>query len=227
MLHTKLIVPDVHEEIGRLAFLPSLMDKAERIVFLGDWFDTFKAHLLYETLEFMLKWKDDPRITWLWGNHDCHYAFKHQWFRCSGWNNQTQEFWDHEMPKDFLAKWKIWTQVDDFLISHAGFHPQTTHLLTPEQHEEALQMAKDGGFHEMWIPGEDVGGVPGMVGGPTWLRWKRFEPINGKPQIVGHTRDSYIRQKQSDDGINSYCLDTGLHHVAWVEGNQVEIEMIV
>ena len=218
-----LIIPDAHERINQLTKIRKHIDEAERIVSLGDWFDTFLPHRVEETIDFILEFKNDPRWTWLIGNHDAHYMFNHPYLQCSGYDPSTQVLWNKRLPIEFLRKWKLWTQVDDFLVSHAGFHPDTIHLCNPDTHEKALQIAFDGGFHNLYMPGEDVGGPDGQVGGPNWLRWYRLECLKGKPQIVGHTPGVAVQLKTSDGKEFSYNLDTHLKHVALVEGSSVEL----
>lgn len=218
-----LIVPDIHEEIDRLNKIRPMIDRAERVVILGDLCDTFKPHRVDETLDFLQEFIDDPRFTWLWGNHDCHYVFDHGMFRCSGWNYHTYTKIFNRIPEQVWKKFKLWTTVGKFLVSHAGFSPDTYHLASPAAHEAALKAAFDGDFHPMFTPGECVGGGKGDIGGPTWMRWNtEFRVIPGVPQIVGHTRDKFVRVVGEHPEV-SYCLDTGLHHVILTDGEEVKI----
>lgn len=218
----ELVIPDVHGKLDRLLQIEKeLFPKAERLVFLGDFFDSFDMY----DVEGMCKWiaytLQDKRSVIVWANHDAHYCFKHPWFRCTGYSYVTQAIVDMHFKREHWDKFKLWTRCGngEWLVSHAGFTPETIGLCTPAHHEEALLNAWEGNFHDLWMPGEGRGGPKGETGGPTWLDWKReFKPVEGLKQIVGHSRDRLVRVRG-----HNYCLDTSLNHVMFVEGPKVEI----
>lgn len=223
-----LIIGDIHENIDQLDKCLPLIAKAERVVFIGDWFDTFGEHHVAGMCQRLQEYSDQPdKYTLLWGNHDAHYVFKHPWFRCSGYRAITQDLIDRFVkPEDGVwDQFRLWTRVGAFLVSHAGFCPETQRLISDDAHAAALAAAKDNNFHPLWMPGQCVGGPKGAIGGPTWLRWKEdFQPITDPlttqqiPQIVGHTQHDRVHVR----GYN-YCIDTGLKSVVWVEGSEVDI----
>lgn len=222
-----LIIPDVHEQIDALLELAPAIDEAERIVCLGDFFDTHGERNAASVARWIKERLDDNRFTWLLGNHDCHYFFRHQHFKCSGYNPMTADVVLRNFTREDILQFKPYTQVGPYLVSHAGFRPETEYLATAQHAEEAVDKAIRGSFHDMWTPGYARGGWA-MYGGPTWLDFNQeFLPIPGRPQIVGHTfsRKHTVQSKDDAQGNRSYCLDTGLRHIAWWDG-ELRIERI-
>lgn len=218
-----LIIPDIHERLPKLWNIEeTLIPQAERVVMLGDFFDAWRDHHVADTATWIAEHLSNPSWTFLWGNHDCHYAFKHPYFKCSGYSAATQLIVDSILTQQHWRVFKPYTRVGKFLVSHAGFNSQTIGMMKPSVAEHALELAFNGGFHKLWMPGAPVGGTG--TGGVTWLRWEEeFEALS-MPQIVGHTGANGVRTKvHGPRGAISYCLDTHLHHVMWTDGKDVEI----
>jgi len=220
--HT-LIIPDIHEQITALrSDIVPLIEQATHVVFLGDWFDTFsKDKCAIEMCRFIQEHTGE-KYTKLLGNHDCHYFFNHHWFMCSGFKPHTMMVVKNVLTPEDIEQFKIYTQIGKFVLSHAGFHPETIKYFHPTVEKEALDLARRGEFHPVFHAGLARGGQANF-GGPTWLDWNyEFLPM-GTPQIVGHTHvDGSVRVKD-DNGVVSYCLDSGLKHVMWTDGQDVEI----
>lgn len=218
-----LLVPDVHEHYQKLLALEDKIEQAERVVLLGDFWDTFhpkgQAGLV---ATWVLSHLYDPKFTFLFGNHDCHYAFDHQWFMCSGYRRDTKALLKKEFNTDAWKQFKVWTKVGPFVVSHAGFHPKTLDFMKQEVIDEALERAFKGEFHPLWHAGYASGGMA-EFGGPTWLRWWELKKLDFL-QIVGHTQMSQAQK----DKLGNWNLDTGLKQVAWVddETGKIEIETV-
>lgn len=237
-----LIIPDVHERMDRLAAaLRDRLAKADRVVFLGDWFDAF-GPLQLDRVEMACKFingnidglllEDHARFvdhettdgggrvipaTFLLGNHDCHYFFDHPNFMCSGYTPAKKEVIEETMSGDAVEQFRIFTRVGPYLVSHAGFTEATMRFATEEVEAEALQAAYDGKFDPIFGAGYARGGRQ-PIGGPTWLDWNaEFQHIPSQPQIVGHTNGSAVRTKGEGSEFRSWCIDTALHFVAWVD----------
>lgn len=257
-----LIISDVHERLDRLdAALAGRIEKVDRVVFLGDWFDAFGAvdlRRVGQVCQFIngnihgytFENPDEDYsnltipATFLLGNHDCHYFFRHDAFKCSGYNPQKQEVIDANVPDGIKEYFRIYTRVGPYLVSHAGFTEATLQYARQEVEAEALRKAFAGGFDPIFGAGYARGGNQ-PVGGPTWLDWNaEFQSIDDCPQIVGHTNSGTVRMKglttgdcvQDEDGtlhvpigLLSYCLDTALRHVAIVdeETGAVTIEEVL
>ena len=235
-----LICPDVHERIDRLLLIEEkFFPKADRIVMLGDFFDAFGPVDLRRVGQ-ICGWinghVNDPKMTFLGGNHDFHYFFKHDGFKCSGYNPQKQDVIDANLPDGIREKFRIFTRVGPYLVSHAGFTEATLQYCTPEVEAEAIKTALAGGFDPLFGAGYDRGGDQ-PVGGPTWLDWSNLQHIDDCPQIVGHTHGGtvrykgglmpdadpawveYCRKNPAEAPLRSICLDTALRNVAFVDEN--------
>lgn len=216
-----LIVPDIHESIAGLAIVTTMLDKADRVVFLGDWFDTFaKLKQPIAMADFIMDHKDDPKYTWLMGNHDAHYFYRHPMLRCSGYNIHAQDYLDTLYPH-LRDNFKIFTDVDGWLVSHAGFTPATYEkFANAEAEQQALTDISHGISHDMFAAGRARGGHA-EVGGPTWLDWtKEFQDVPNVKQIVGHSAG--LRPRESKGG--SWCIDCNLTCVGWVEDGEFRYE---
>ena len=221
-----LIIPDIHEDMSKLRHIEEVfIPQADRVIMLGDFWDSFDMR---SPTHLITKWvKDhihDDKYEFCWGNHDAQYGFRHPAFKCSGYRPQTDTLLSAEMTLAEWRKFKVYTKVGNFVVSHAGFHPKTIDLMADDEVDAALDLAFTGAFHRMWNAGTEVGGRG--IGGPTWLRWEgdyeRFIPLEF-PQIVGHTIGRAVRTKAHENGTISYCLDTKLDYVMWTDGKDVEI----
>ena len=212
-----LIISDIHERTQDVQHWLKMSQEVDHTIFLGDFFDTHFADKdptgMISLLWDLYKRED---VTLIWGNHDTHYAFTHPWFKASGYQPLTQQLiWAADLMPVWL-KFKVATSVDNYLISHAGFRPETIKHL--EDEAQALKLAFRGEFHPLWTPGWDVGGND-RWSGATWQRWKNLLPVEGwKGQIVGHTYDKKVRERN-----RSYCLDTGLKNALLIEDGTVTV----
>src|SRR3990167_10582811 len=101
-----LIIPDIHERLDKLAnALSGRIEKADRVIFLGDHFDAFgKTDLarVRDVCRFInenidgIRWEDGDigsriiPVDFLLGNHDVHYFFSNYGYRGSGYNQRKQ-----------------------------------------------------------------------------------------------------------------------------------------
>jgi hypothetical protein len=219
-----LLIPDVHEQAAKLRKILKEHGKRGRPVFLGDMFDSLQLGGMTEMLDCMEELLDLDAL-WCLGNHDAHYLYAAVSLRCTGYRIGK---WSslRERPRVF-SRWKdrakLYQEVEGWMVSHAGFHETVLSEVTemaslPEVAEDALARADlYQGDHVLLSAGHARGGYH-PVGGPMWLDWADFEPVEGMKQIVGHTTQIVPMWK----GQN-LCLDTGLKHVALVDGNEWEI----
>jgi Calcineurin-like phosphoesterase len=229
-----LIVPDVHEKIQKLKLILRFYKHVDWVVFLGDFMDSWDG-LTWETWE-MIKWLhenlDNPKYTFLWGNHDLGYPFSHI-FECSGFDPKKLEIIRQYIDDKQWNKFKLvhWIgpfgeqdpgnsiEPQEWMISHAGLHPYFLHPFhgfdkawMADKAEETIYKIKYENTITEWLACGRRCGFRG-VGGLVWLDWStEFQPIEGLNQIVGHSYSPDVRIK---NGVNSknYCLDTGLNHV--------------
>jgi len=234
-----LITPDVHERNVQLAKVlsPERLDSIDAAVFLGDWLDSFAPYdggRVQSTIEFIMAGHQLNGIEhkgrlipcdWIIGNHDAHYFFDHNGYGCSGYDPRKKEQVKRLIPPEVISRFKVFTHVGPYLVSHAGFHPTTLKLADFQLCQDAVKEALGGGYSPLFGAGYARGGnLP--YGGPTWLDWSQeFENIPGKPQIVGHTYGKEVRTRGGDDAkaFRSWCIDTALKFVAIVDDNTGEV----
>ena len=222
-----LIVPDVHEQIVKLKAILRRYKEVLWVVFLGDFMDTFDG-LTWQTFE-MVKWLAEnignPKYTFLWGNHDMHYAFPFDGVMCSGWDkNKLAIVRQHLNDKDHWQKFKLmhWigtplgaggeddrgnliVEPTEWLLSHAGVHPSLLNPILGFDKQSLLALEEEA----MWklrycqqvtsfiAAGRGRGGSA-RIGGVVWLDWQsEFVPINGLNQCVGHSNGKEVRVKKT------------------------------
>ena len=215
-----LVIPDIHQRMDQFDLLTDRMRRADRIVQLGDWFDHFGHRdeaLDRRTCQAIRQFPGEKLL----GNHDGHYFFDNAAFMCSGFDGRRRAIVDAMIPRLTITSFAISTQVGPYLVSHAGFTEATlTAYRNGPSQWDIIEAALDGGFDPIFGAGRARGGyLP--AGGPVWLDWnEEFQHIDDLPQIVGHTMDSRnfaVRTKGGDTGLKSYCCDTGLRHVLWID----------
>ena len=179
-------------------------------------------------------------IQFLLGNHCVHYLFPHDGYKCSGYSVRKQGVIDKYLSYETKQAFRIFTKVGAYTLSHAGFHEATLGYAKREVEKDALETAFAGGYDAIFGAGRARGGSH-PVGGPTWLDWNfEFEHIDDFPQIVGHTNGKDVRVKGPntthtqfnqdgtvevhEPGTKSYCIDTALHNIAWLDNDVVTFE---
>lgn len=203
--------------------------KPDEVVFLGDYFDRF--HDTPENAKVTATWLkqslEKPNRIHLLGNHDMPYMVPGNAFLwCPGFTKEkckaiaevmTQEDWDKIRPAYFTNEW---------MLSHAGFHPHLVeHPVTgiPDAAglialaEEGLKAVKGGLEHPLFQYGDRMGEK--QIGGITWLDWyAEFVPLDRFSQIVGHTRTTFPIQME-----DNWLIDCGLQELALITNGNVEI----
>lgn len=240
-----LIIGDVHERIEQFAAIGMRIarmpreERPQRIVQLGDWMDTFKpyseeavrelCHSINKATSTDLAVRGPIEWECLLGNHDCHYFFDHALFKCSGYDERRKLLVKELITPDTIRRFKLMTWVGPYLVSHAGFTYTTIDYAKEEVARGAIETALKGEWDPIFGAGRARGGhLP--VGGPTWLDWNdEFRHIEGTPQIVGHTygREVRTRTTNNDKGYKSWCCDTGLRHMLWVDEDNGEVTVEV
>lgn len=236
ILAKALIIPDVHQDLG---FLASILEREaiwryDRVVFLGDYFDAKQmvyageagtrgtARLIRE-----VKMAYPDKVTLLWGNHDMPYFQLRDSVMGPGSSSLLNAArdddigttirrarWIHEeWPKEFWGGLRLLIEVDGWLLSHAGIHPDLWRLdLEPRDALEDFLLEwetveENPGAHHahpLLGAGRPRGG-DAAVGGPLWLDWEaEFTDELPYAQIVGHSRGKFPRQRN-----RSWCIDCG------------------
>lgn len=192
---TSLIIGDVHHHTVETELLErSMSGRFDRVVYLGDYFDDFgdTPERMRCTCRWLNETLDRPNRIHLLGNHDlAFFNPDNPQLSCPGWSWEKQRIFDLECRNLPRERFALAVEVNGWLLSHAGFHPQLAGRKRAKTlvHDAnvALQAALAGTRTPMLGCGYGRGGGD-RIGGLTWLDWDyEFEPIPGLNQIVGHT----------------------------------------
>lgn len=205
-----LIIPDVHNRTPKLKkLLAKHARNFDQIIQLGDWLDNFgdNAEVVSSVAVDMNFIVNTYPMTLLWGNHDLPYRFPSKYTWCPGWSLDKMKAVVGTLDKSIWKMFRVYVELDGYVLSHAGFHPETKALIhNCGGFEEALTAGLKDSIISIGLPrgGND------KLGGPLWLDWDHeFVDIDDLPQIVGHTP-----HKQPQWKGKSLCLDTHLNHYA-------------
>lgn len=201
-LHGNFVLDDVK----------SLIDKYDKIVFMGDYVDSFTLNNLtinknlYDLIEF--KKENLDKVVLLWGNHDIQYLFPSKIHLCSGYRPEVNiDLYDiFNKNKDLF---QVAYEKNDYLWTHAGvtigWYKYRFHKFRKKYDIEAisdqLNLAFDLYEESLFDVGYRRGGSYD-VGGPFWADKAEMlsSPLNGYHQIVGHSRvDDYTTNYTHND----------------------------
>lgn len=214
-----IVCSDVHQDIF---FIQKVLKQennasgADKIIFLGDYFDTKRndvagSKATSEYLMFLDREFGD-KILWTAGNHclpyyyDIHFLRKNKKVRenpfyCSGYSRTKAVKISKVLTDEFIAKQKLAHLVDNVLYSHAGATPDLFSTSLDENQKEVYDIE---GFlnqcelvrknfvnesgHPFFRVGYTRGGNSLKGGGLTWCDASEFWTSEGLPfQIFGHS----------------------------------------
>lgn len=196
-----ITIPDLH---GRNNWLQVVNQEADKIIFLGDYVDSFDFtdQEIESNLRAVVKFKlDNPdKVILLLGNHDITYMYGID-YMCSGYRSSQAEVLT-KIFNDNSELFQAAYQHEDVLWTHGGvskrWWDKYKGWLIEHQvgtnYADLLNMAL---LHENFRPclfevGPNSGGIRYDESGPLWVRPN--EMIDTQPfdenihQIVGHTR---------------------------------------
>lgn len=192
-----LIIPDIHNCIDKVDKIIA-HEVADRIVFLGDYFDDFgdDYQTALQTAHWLAASLEQPNRIHLMGNHDIGYAIPHRSYKCSGYETGKDYAINAVLKETDWRKLKTHTWVDDYLCSHAGVHSfyyqkygenKPFNQWLDEICHEAMENAY---ANKPALPilraGTSRGGSE-VHGGIMWCDRTEFVGIDGVNQIFGHT----------------------------------------
>ncbi len=190
-----LTIGDLHGTPAWKNVRPDLYDK---IIFLGDYLDSFKYSddEILGNFKEILAFKDEHpgKVVLLLGNHELSYM--HSSFMCSGYRYSLAEKLERLLWKH-LGLFQIAWQIGNTLWTHAGIHQEYyDRKILPETlpEDENLASTLTRLFNDAYSPlfevGDDRGGRYRSIGGPFWIDRRKLSenPIKGYHQIVGHSR---------------------------------------
>lgn len=200
-----LVIGDIHGRSNWKDILAAHPD-AERIIFMGDYFDSFDISGADQLNNFneIIRFKEetDKEVVMLVGNHDHHYMDIGETY--SGYQAAMQ--WDfNDTLKKNMNHLQIAYLLDDILFTHAGISPiwmditfdKWSHDTLVEQLNELYQVRPTlfNLSHLGWDPSGDS-----IEQGPMWIRPRSLMSSNKGDdglekhfrQVVGHTQVNNI-----------------------------------
>jgi hypothetical protein len=202
-----LVVGDLH---GQHEVVDGVLSTGLPVIFVGDYVDSYDRTRAEQklTLQKVLDAVESGQARALYGNHEMSYLRRDM--QCSGYGSIISFLMRVEEKFRIDAQLVDYLWAEGFLITHAGVSET---LL--ESREQTLEEYLEGGNYSQ------IGVVRGgcdPVGGLWWCDFNfEFEPIDGVPQIFGHTRGRRIRKRG-----NSYCIDC----LEAIESNERQIVAI-
>ena len=247
-----VIVPDVHQDVAwvrRIFERERVMESDAQVVFLGDYFDSWKKPPavagVAETCRFLLETRAAlrGRCVFLLGNHDIQYwearvacashrSLRHLHNKCgAAFSHNAAKKITKGLSVEFWLEARLFVVVDGWLLSHAGVaaehwptmdSPEDSLGLLEEKCKAALAMMRHG-QQPLLAAGKSRGG-DALKGGLTWLDWnEEFSDDLPLPQIVGHTADEAgARQKG-----RSWCIDGHQSCYAVLENGGCEVRNVI
>lgn len=218
-----LVIPDVHnhttEVEAQIARYP-----ADRVVFLGDYFDSFgdTPAMAADTAAWLKASLARPERLHLWGNHDLWYRFPTNSQICwigSGFTPRKHAEISKILTVEDWSRLKLVEFVDEIALCHAGIGPEVfghpVAGLDPGRIESkcaaAMQDAEAGIDNEVF-------GESGIV----WLRWWNLEVAEEFSQFVGHTPAKELRI-ESAHGRRNICLDSMGRYLGLIEDGEMAV----
>ena len=227
------VIGDIH---GRIEVMVAALNKHERVVFVGDYLDSFDRTKVdqLQCLKIALKEHNGDSIICLRGNHEESYIDPAA--RCSGWNNIMNT---HVMPiQSDVRALPTHTWVGDILITHAGISKEFVNVVLNEKDDIKLSSVEQSHLIDKYLKGplhQEVGYARGgqkTCGGLLWCDWfEEFTPIAGLRQIVGHSgyrpvmKNWHTGELEHTTGVlsdgenwNVDCLDDSNEYILITDG---------
>ena len=206
------IIPDIHNKWFQAE---EIIDKenADKIVFLGDYFDSI-GDTLDTTHQTALWLKDSMKKsnrTHLMGNHDLSYFDSN--YRCAGFSEG--KLYAIRSTGLKLGRLNTFCWVDDWLCTHAGLSYEFYQFYNPLSYNVDTflnKMMDDEEWTYKLFAVSNYRGGSWPYSGPLWCDYDEFKDIPGIKQIFGHTHDRNARWRKYDDGAERWCIDTWLKY---------------
>lgn len=224
-----IIIGDIH---GRDAWKQIINQEqdADRIIFVGDYFDSFDVPGLVQIQNFQdiieFKTTTDKEVVMMIGNHDYHYFPEIGENGCSGYQVRMAPSIQHiiDTNRDHL---QMAYQFDDMLVTHAGVSSEWLDDTFPMWDVDNLAMYLNDLFRFQPLKveyrsykqvGDKIYGTSGygdeIFQGPLWIRPRSLMKANYDTlrtkirQVVGHTGQNSIDVEGKSTGGRYYFIDT-------------------
>lgn len=212
-----LAIGDIHAKTIWKDIIDKESDKVDKIVFIGDYFDTFDDVSYPDQIENMnnilnLKRSNPNKYTILTGNHDIHYMKGYTEY-CSGFNSRFKFIIDEMLtPAVEQNLMQMVDVIDDVVYSHAGV-TKTWLSHRVESLDNINEYFKANPMLFKWNGYEPTG--DDITQSPIWVRPNSLlqDRIDNN-QVVGHTKFGKILSKDGIafidvlDSVNQYLLVT-------------------
>lgn len=245
---TTLVIPDLHL---RWRLVDALLKEVayDHIVYLGDFFDQFNdsaAQARKQAIWLKAELKK-PARTFLWGNHDLHYATPNQHTVCSGYKSDKAIAINEVMQPGDWAKFQWYAWCDTWLVTHAGLHPsfvpadvkdliirdpKLKHRVLDNWLSEECRYAdtalRKNESHRFFRAGRARSGNQ-RYGGLTWLDFNsEFAVVPGINQLVGHTNQMHTWSPATIETANSsnHCIDCDSKYFAVITNGRLSLKEI-
>jgi len=211
-----IAIGDIHGRTDWKQIVEIELHKVDRIIFVGDYFDSFDIPMLDQIRNFneIVKFAREypEKVVLLIGNHDYHYLSVGETY--SGFNPTYAMGIEHDYLRPNLDLFKICHTEDRFLFSHAGITKTwlKNFLIGVDDIDSELNgfwQYKQHVFGWRRNPSKKMSAYTDHYGdniwqGPLWVRPDSLnsDRIEGYTQIVGHTESDRIKFRN-----NVYYID--------------------
>jgi len=206
-----IAIPDIHQSEHWKKTI-KLINSYDKIVFLGDIFDTWTNQWPKQmgNAKEIIKFKrsNPEKVCLCWANHDTSYYLDE---RCSGYQPthaiDIKEFFDEN--KNVFDVCFIF---DSYIFSHGGVSYKWMRSAGIKEPQEINQLFKERPNFFRWVGPDGYGN--NLNEGPLWIRPGALirTAIKGYNQVVGHTEsDDNPRERLSDNKDSLIFIDTGKH----------------
>jgi hypothetical protein len=234
-----IAIGDIHGRTDWKQIVEMELHKVDRIIFVGDYFDSFDIPMLNqiknfsEIVKFAREYPD--KVVLLIGNHDYHYLSVGETY--SGFNPHYAMGIEHDYLRPNLDLFKICHREGEFLFSHAGFtrtwvKDLKINIDNIDSEVNDFWKYKQHVFGWRRNPAKKMSAYTDHYGdniwqGPLWVRPDSLnaDKIYGYTQVVGHTEMSGIKYR---DGVYYIdALEKGYYLYCGGGKDKVEIKNIL
>lgn len=194
-----LILPDIHGRTFYKEPVEELVDKLDKVIFLGDYLDPYfqegiTREMSIENFKNILDLKDKypDKIILLLGNHDCHYlssdVIGSDVFPCSRFDFDSDRLKEiYPLFNNNIDKFKFLYKIDSVLFSHAGVVTDWIKHCKCKSIQDLLDDEKKI-INNLWCVSKIRWGRHNF-GSCVWSDLREFKnDVPGVYQVFGHTQ---------------------------------------
>lgn len=201
-----IVIPDVHGT-NTWERQIELVKDVEKIVFLGDYVDSFDApnFQILDNFANIIKFKQEnpEKVVLLFGNHEMSYLYMDYGFSCSGFR-QDIAFDIKDLLTVNIDLFQNAYQENKVIFTHAGIHDGWfKYNFKGDYSKNIAEQLNNPKNKSQFLALHDVGRSRGgykKIGGIFWCDKSELKkPLKGFTQVVGHTpvkkQITYIQKK--------------------------------